>query len=704
MSFPRFQRAMNVSAPEEQPTVAVNTFGAVGDGVEDDTARIQSAIDRASSQGSALGLVRGTYRITAPLEIPSGLKFLGYGGKIQLDSGANFAALDLDGVSDVCLVGLILECLGAPQGSCRGVLIRGNSNRIIVKECQSSGMGSNFAIRGEEGTVAGTVEDVLFEACKGDGALQTYGFECSNSNGVLYKNCFAEENYLDGFKFRALTENTELVDCVARANGQSPTSAGDGLDAYAGGDSFTVRGFVAVDNQGNGMTIKTDILTLDDPSTFGYVRNIQLDSCIIRGNRYGIYLATNTQSVNQFNDNPPAYDQANLPQPKYCTISNCQIEDNAFQGIYCNMVGVTMHGGIYRRNGYDGIQVGLRALYVTMHSPIFVSNGRDVDDSGYNLYIRGNHVIVYSPQFFGVDPDIVRTEADLTGSPTAIANCAVAGQCDDCEIVYPVEDPTSEGTITTALTSGAIRFHFRGTGSPEGNYRGAIGSTYEQLDASEGRIARWMKVSGTPASPNGWAPFTPGNIDDANSSYGDWAFGSLAQNLSGISILCDPDGLAGMSFCGASGQLTGAVEYDLDSSGADTMYFRTDLIRRLRLNSAAFFPDENDAISFGVNGLRPFRTFTLGFCGEFEDSPAALDRSWFALMNDGETVALPSSPGRRGATYIIEHEGTGAAATIGRPGSETINGAASNFSLNAGEMAICVSDGVSDWRVKVIGS
>lgn len=68
--------------------VSVKDFGAVGNGVADDTAAIQAAIT-SMSNGSALSFVGGaTYRVTAPIVVPpslTGCVFVGNGATIRAD-------------------------------------------------------------------------------------------------------------------------------------------------------------------------------------------------------------------------------------------------------------------------------------------------------------------------------------------------------------------------------------------------------------------------------------------------------------------------------------------------------------------------------------------------------------------------------------------------------------------------------------------
>ena len=59
--------------------VSVLDFGAAGDGIQDDTAYIQAALDAISSTGGEIYLPRGTYKITSTLTWGNGTKIVGCG-------------------------------------------------------------------------------------------------------------------------------------------------------------------------------------------------------------------------------------------------------------------------------------------------------------------------------------------------------------------------------------------------------------------------------------------------------------------------------------------------------------------------------------------------------------------------------------------------------------------------------------------------
>lgn len=68
------------SQDKMRESVSTKDFGAVGDGVTDDTAAIQAALNSGAAQ---VLLNAGTYNTTAPIVIPSGISFVGEGQRLS---------------------------------------------------------------------------------------------------------------------------------------------------------------------------------------------------------------------------------------------------------------------------------------------------------------------------------------------------------------------------------------------------------------------------------------------------------------------------------------------------------------------------------------------------------------------------------------------------------------------------------------------
>lgn len=70
----------NENTLSEVTSVSVKDFGAVGDGVANDTTAIQTAVNAAATDGVVLNVPAGTYRLTAPVEVPAGCVIEGVSG------------------------------------------------------------------------------------------------------------------------------------------------------------------------------------------------------------------------------------------------------------------------------------------------------------------------------------------------------------------------------------------------------------------------------------------------------------------------------------------------------------------------------------------------------------------------------------------------------------------------------------------------
>jgi hypothetical protein len=96
------------------------------------------------------------------------------------------------------------------------------------------------------------------------------------------------------------------------------------------------------------------------------------------------------------------------------------------------------------------------------------------------------------------------------------------------------------------------------------------------------------------------------------------------------------------------------------------------------------------ATNLGMSGIVGVRTITAAY--------TPTDADDYLLADGTFTVTLPSAVGRWGKRYTIKNIGTGTV-TVGRTGSETIDGAASNVTLGTTKMAReFLSDG-NGWQI-----
>jgi Pectate lyase superfamily protein len=104
--------AISAACLESAATRTVTSFGAIGNGVADDTARLQTAIDR-TPVGGTLIFPAGRYRITRPLELRSGRTYQGEDGAQLMGEGGNFnATTEYDNTHDLIIENLIFVAGG----------------------------------------------------------------------------------------------------------------------------------------------------------------------------------------------------------------------------------------------------------------------------------------------------------------------------------------------------------------------------------------------------------------------------------------------------------------------------------------------------------------------------------------------------------------------------------------------------------------
>jgi hypothetical protein len=141
----------NVEAKLAQ-TVSVKDFGAVGDGVADDTAAVQAAIDAcASSIGPrTVHVPGGNYLISATIDLIEGVALVGEGNSTAFSNGAQGFPSRLTKAASMTTAGLRmarrsrLECvsvLGAPGSTGNGIEARGNY--CSLKSVASNGHGGS---------------------------------------------------------------------------------------------------------------------------------------------------------------------------------------------------------------------------------------------------------------------------------------------------------------------------------------------------------------------------------------------------------------------------------------------------------------------------------------------------------------------------------------------------------------------------------
>lgn len=492
-----------------QPFDNVKAYGATGDGTTDDTAAIQAAITAGSGSTVIIPRPSTAYHLTAALTVPSNSRIqLDPGTRLEVPAGSTFPVFDIDGKTNVTISGAatIGKASGAAlSGTAYGVWIRGNSTDVLIDGLTIDGFARGVNVAGGEGTVAGTCQRIILRGVTSKNSATSFGINVDDTDTLLIDTCYAMNNWLDGVKLRKMTKNVTVRDGAFTANGQSYLNpgapgggnAGDGLDAFAGGDTFLIMGGVYDSNNGNGLTIKDDTLTRDSPSVYGYVRNVQVIGVRCRFNNPG-YGAT-------FYRFPTG--DTTVPEAAHATFVGGYYEGNKLDGLYIDARNVSVLGGTYRLNKRYGVQVELSALWVNLSGLNVIANSQDAAATYHGMYLRGKHIRVQGGIVLGVEADSIRTETDYTGlTKYHLRNIYVDGNADDVVIrdVAQAYSSASQGIRADNATTSAV-IHQTGTGVPAtvGVY-GTVGSTWTQTDAATGAVL-WIKTSSNSLSPLvGW--------------------------------------------------------------------------------------------------------------------------------------------------------------------------------------------------------
>jgi hypothetical protein len=265
-------------------TISVKDFGAVGDGIVDDTADFQAAIDEATVVGKTLYVPKGTYKLTAQLQITCGI--VGDGSSQTLLQGTNlgiasgfllnitngdlFEGFTADGACSADPVSWNsgnfdsftgwrpFSMSGVNNAVVRDVICQNSALRgpIYIESCQDLQIENCQAIRGRgefgDGFYTRRSRRINFVNCRAYDVTRI-GFVCEGVAGgaiqvceqITYTNChaeFAHDNSVayggteinSGFWFENSTLNT-CVGCTTKNTGNRGfTFAGTLLVGTAG--------------------------------------------------------------------------------------------------------------------------------------------------------------------------------------------------------------------------------------------------------------------------------------------------------------------------------------------------------------------------------------------------------------------------------------------------------------------------------------
>ncbi|MGQ5602944.1 glycosyl hydrolase family 28-related protein [Streptomyces sp. EKS3.2] len=323
LSAPDLLDWLNVQSPQ---------FGAVGDGVTDDTNAIQAAINVAGI-GGIVYFPKGVYVISAPLDLPRGVTLLGSHSNLMIGPGmvdedfpcyiqaapsmTTGAMIQIVGENDGThpaingeqrIFGLMLDGSKVTAGNLDGIYSKGNVQNVVMRDVCIRKMPNNGIITGSnaanEWPYSWRLHSVMVDNCKANGIVfdrQTdlsmidvqvigcwsTGIRLTNSANTILQGCRAE--WCGGYGFH-----------ITGAWGNWPGSGSMTMNAC----STDRNGWdgVRVDATGNSPFIINALNTRRDgrnggPGGGGYAGLALLNRAPVIVNGLGCYVGTDDQGT-----------------------------------------------------------------------------------------------------------------------------------------------------------------------------------------------------------------------------------------------------------------------------------------------------------------------------------------------------------------------------------------------------------------------
>ena len=262
-------------------SVSVLDFGAVGDGVADDTAEIQAAIDAVGAAGGGVVyLPPGTYLVSGTGTIAIQIN---HNNVTLAGAGQNTSTIKLANSQD------------------KYTIYAADKTSLRFRDLTIDGNNSNQSAAGLSGLYTLRCSDLT---CERVSVINAYGHGFFNSVGgtdstlskrIRYYNCYASGcgavgNSATGTGFAVNSENVVLSGCTSEQNNLG------GIKCT--GSDVVIQGCVAQNNTSGGFTND-----FDTPSQGPY----KLIGCISRSNaRHGFYFSSYSESVDVIGCNAEA--------------------------------------------------------------------------------------------------------------------------------------------------------------------------------------------------------------------------------------------------------------------------------------------------------------------------------------------------------------------------------------------------------------
>jgi uncharacterized secreted repeat protein (TIGR03808 family) len=290
-----------IAAPLPMHGLDAGQFGVRPSASDDQTKRLQRAIDRAARTRMPLWLAPGVYR-TGELKLPAGSQLAGVRGATRISLTHGPSLLSAQGADDISLSGLTLDGHDQPLARNHGLVHLTGVKGLRIVDCAIIGAGGNgIALTQCDGevtrnTITGAADNALFCVDNSGLAIRANTISKSGNGGIRVWQSVKRH---DG----SLIADNRIEDTAARAGGSGQN--GNAINIFRAGDVIvrdnTIRraAFSAVRGNGasNMQVIGNNCAEMKETAMyaeFGYEGAIFADNIIAT--------AENGIAVTNFND------------------------------------------------------------------------------------------------------------------------------------------------------------------------------------------------------------------------------------------------------------------------------------------------------------------------------------------------------------------------------------------------------------------
>lgn len=406
-------------------------FGAVGDGITDDTVALQAAINAAaSSNRMVISPPSLIFRTTDSLHVPSDMTIDLNGSTIGTIRTISYPAVVLGGSNIRIQNAAIIQQdhnYAARVGVEGIAVLPGISvDNIQLRNIQTEGFENGICIWPSDGYMA---TNIIVENCTTRYA-ELAGISISNAKVVCVRNHCATYNRKDGMK---LSKDAALVYVQGgyfSYNVDPVSTYADGIDMYAGGNACIVHGAVCEYNGGVGIHMFSG--EPNDPNyqnpISGVIRHNIISDCLCQYNLAAGYDVVVKLSVS-----------STTPYTSKVIMNGCISHSNRF-GIHVAARNVIVSNCVISHNERHGVQI-FDSIFITLNSCHLIKNSASSPGTYAGLFLSGcKHLEVNGGVINGSDSELLQNEDGSALTPYHLYGIWIkdTANCDHLHIRHPI--------------------------------------------------------------------------------------------------------------------------------------------------------------------------------------------------------------------------------------------------------------------------